>query len=77
MSAPATIADRQIEVLLLHATMLADRVAAGQIGFIDAIDIAYTAALAAGMDQTVGDDEIQAILHYCFGPVREAAGLRP
>jgi hypothetical protein len=71
------IADRQIALLHHHATMLADRVEAGQIGFIDAVDIAYQAALAAGMDQTVGDEEIQAVLHYCFGPVREAAGLQP
>jgi hypothetical protein len=73
----ARLADRQLELLHYHATMLADRVEAGLIGFIDAIDLAYQAALAAGMDQTVGDDEIQAVLHDCFGPVRQAAGLLP
>jgi hypothetical protein len=71
------LADRQLALLHFHATMLVDRVEAGLIGFIDAIDLAYQAALAAGMDQTVGDDEIQAILYACFGPVREAAGLQP
>jgi hypothetical protein len=70
------LADRQLALLHHHASMLADRVELGQIGFIDAVDICYQAALAAGMDQTVGDDEIQAVLHYCFGPARAAAGLQ-
>jgi hypothetical protein len=73
----ARLADRQIELLTLHATMLAERVEIGQIGFIDAVDIAYQAALAAGMDQTVGDDQVQAVLHFCFGPARAAAGRQP
>jgi hypothetical protein len=73
----STLADRQIELLHYHASMLAERVEIGQLGFIDAVDLAYTAALAAGMDQTVGDDQIQDILHCCFGPVREAVGLQP
>jgi hypothetical protein len=79
MNAPVTLsglADRQIAMLQYHASMLADRVELGQLGFIDAVDMAYQAALAAGMDQTVGDDEIQAVLYHGFGPVREAAGLR-
>jgi hypothetical protein len=72
----AALADRQLALLYHHAGMLADRVEAGQIGFIDAVDIAYQAALAAGMDLTVGDDEIQGVLHFCFGPARAAAGLQ-
>jgi hypothetical protein len=64
------LADRQRALLQQYTTMLADRVEAKQIGFIDAVDIAYSAALAAGMDQTVGDDEIQLVLYRCFSRVR-------
>jgi hypothetical protein len=64
------LADRQRALLHQYVMILADRVAAKQIGFIDAVDIAYQAALAAGMDQTVGDDEIQLVLYQCFSRAR-------
>ena len=76
-SLPAKIVARQIEILIRHATTLALRVEAGQLGFIDAIDICYEAAVASGMAESVGDDQIQSILHDCFGPTRMAAGLAP
>jgi hypothetical protein len=39
---------RQLEILALRSLELADRVAAGELGFIDAVDLAYT--LRAGGD---------------------------
>jgi hypothetical protein len=73
-SLAARIIDRQIDILTQHATTLVARVQAGQLGFIDAVDIAYEAAIAAGMGETIGDDAVQEILHQCFGPARPTVG---
>jgi hypothetical protein len=48
---------------------LADRVNAGEIKFIDAVDLAYEAACWAGLIETVGDDIVQTVLATAFAPV--------
>jgi hypothetical protein len=55
-------ASRQLEHLALRSLELADRVAAGEIAFLDAVDVAYEAALWSGLTNTVGDDIVQATL---------------
>jgi hypothetical protein len=82
-------ANRQLRMLRHRATELAERVRAGELQFIDAVDVAYDAAVAAGMLETlpvyttpagsviVPDDLIQMVLAEAFGPVRQAAGLQP
>jgi hypothetical protein len=66
----ASRATRQLELLALRALDLADRCADGQIGFIDAVDMAYSAAQWAGLDESLGDDLIQATLAAAFANAR-------
>jgi hypothetical protein len=61
---------RQLEVLALRSIELADRVATGQIKFLDAVDLAYEAACWAGLVETVGDDIVQATLAAAFANAR-------
>jgi hypothetical protein len=63
-------ASRQLELLALRSLELADRVAAGEIAFLDAIDIAYEAAMWSGVMETVGDDIVQATLAAAFANAR-------
>ena len=61
---------RQLEVLALRSFELADRVEAGQLPFIDAIDLTYAAASWAGLVETVGDDVVQTVLSVAFSKVQ-------
>jgi hypothetical protein len=54
----------------LRSLELADRVAVGEIAFLDAVDIAYDAAVWAGLTSTVGDDVVQATLAAAFANAR-------
>jgi hypothetical protein len=63
-------ASRQVELLALRSLELADRVAAGEIAFLDAVDIAYEAAVWSGLTSTVGDDIVQATLAAAFANAR-------
>jgi hypothetical protein len=63
-------ASRQLELLALRSLELADRVAAGEIAFLDAVDIAYDAAVWAGLTSNVGDDVVQATLAAAFANAR-------
>ena len=63
----------QIELFAIRASELADRVAAGQISFIDAVDMAYSAAVWSGLTESVGDDIVQAILAAAFANARRPA----
>ena len=58
-SAAAAHASRQLEILALRSLELADRVATGQVGFLDAVDLAYEAAVWAGLTETVGDSDMR------------------
>jgi hypothetical protein len=61
---------RQLEILALRCLELADRVAIGEIAFLDAVDIAYEAAVWSGLTSTVGDDVVQATLAAAFANAR-------
>jgi hypothetical protein len=61
---------RQLEILALRCLELADRVAAGEIAFLDAVDIAYDAAVWSGLIETVGDDIVQVTLAAAFANAR-------
>jgi hypothetical protein len=61
---------RQLELLALRSLELADRVAAGQIAFLDAVDIAYEAAVWSGLTGAVGDDIVQTTLAAAFANAR-------
>jgi hypothetical protein len=53
---------------LLHerCVTLAERVQAGELAFIDAVDMAYTAADFAGLIEHYGDDAVQEVLARAF-----------
>ena len=57
----STLATRRLEILARRSLELADRVASGEIKFLDAVDVAYEAAVWSGLVEAVGDDIVQAI----------------
>jgi hypothetical protein len=63
-------ATKQFEILALRSLELADRAAAGQLPFIDAVDMPYSAARWAGSPETGGEDAIQLVLSASFANAR-------
>jgi hypothetical protein len=61
---------KQLELLALRSFQLADRVASGELQFLDAVDVAFDAAVASGLIDEVGEDVIQAVLTVAFEKVR-------
>ena len=55
-----------LDLLYDRCCTLADRVAAGELGFLDAIDIAWSAAEFAGTVDRAGPDAVQAALVAAF-----------
>jgi hypothetical protein len=70
MSAAARRATRQLELLALRSLELADRVAHHEIAFLDAVDLAYEAAVWSGLVDSVGDDVVQTTLAAGFANAR-------
>jgi hypothetical protein len=72
MSKPArkSRVTQQLEILALRSLELADQVAAGHLPFIDAVDMAYSAAQWAGLPETVGDNTIKLALSASFPNAR-------
>ncbi len=73
MSSSTSKAVRRLEILALRTLELADRVAEGELRFLDAVDVAYEAATWSGLTETVGDDIIQATLAAAFAHARRPA----
>ena len=48
---------------------LADHVTDGRIRFLDAIDVAWDAAQASGLVQSVGSDHVQKLMACAFAEV--------
>jgi hypothetical protein len=81
---PATVADtatptverrRVLESAALRlfnarCRMLADRVRAGVLPFIDAVDLGYESAVWSGLCDLVGDDRVQACMAEVFMGLR-------
>jgi hypothetical protein len=90
-TAPArskAVVTRQLEILALRSFGLADRVAAGELPFIDAVDLAYSAAIWADLPNVIdrsglinsniagastGQDIVQATIAAAFATVRGLA----
>lgn len=58
--------DPALELLFERCCTLADRVAAGELPFLEAIDFAWSAAEFAGTVDRVGPDPVQAVLAQAF-----------
>jgi hypothetical protein len=63
---PENFTQRQLELFAIRCSELADRVAAGNLPFLDAVDMAYLAADFAGLVEVAGDDAIQKIMFAAF-----------
>ena len=61
---------RQLELFALRSFDFADRVEAGEIKFLDAVDVLYDSAVASGLVDNVGDDVVQAAMAVAFDTVR-------
>lgn len=60
-----------VELFAVRYDELADRVRAREIGFIDAVDMAYSAAQWAGLTESIGDDHVQVIMAAAFGGIAD------
>ena len=63
-------AAKQLELFALRCLEIADKVAAGEIAFLDGIDLAYEAARWSGLVEKVGDDVIQMTMAAAFANAR-------
>jgi hypothetical protein len=63
----------QLQLFAIRCLQLADRVAENRIAFLDAIDVAYEAALESGLTDNVGDDIVQAKMAAAFANARRPA----
>ena len=55
-----------LDLLYERCLTLADRVLSGQLPFIDAVDMAYSAAEWSGLIDRFGDDVVQLVLADAF-----------
>jgi hypothetical protein len=62
--------DPVLELLFDRCCVLADRVAAGQLPFLDGVDFAWSAAELAGTVDRLGPDAVQGVLAQAFMGVR-------
>jgi hypothetical protein len=60
-----------LAILFERCTTLAERVRERRLSFIDAVDMAYSAADFAGLIESYGDDRIQAVLADAFMGCRD------
>jgi hypothetical protein len=63
-------ATRRLEILALRTLEIADRVASGELRFLDGVDLAYDAACWSGLVESVGDDVVQVVLAAAFANAR-------
>lgn len=63
---PGQFVERQLELFGARCQELADRVRAGQIAFIEAVDMAYEAAIWSGLTDAAGDDPVQWVMATVF-----------
>ena len=74
MTAAPKLLDDPLDLFRERCHVLARRVAAGQLGFIDGVDMSYSAAIWSGLVDRVGDDEVQSVLAAAFmGAQKERA----
>jgi hypothetical protein len=61
-----------LDLLYKRTCVLADRVTGGELLFLDAIDMGYSAACWAGLVARFGEDAVQATLAAAFMNVRRS-----
>jgi hypothetical protein len=82
MTAPAKVApaapvaqkvDRRLESFAVGCRDLRDSVVDGGIPFIEAVDLAYQAAVWSGLADDLGDDVVQRAMAISFGTIETKA----
>jgi hypothetical protein len=63
-------AAKQLELFALRCLEIADRVAANEIAFLDAIDLLYEGARWGGLVESFGDDIVEATMAAGFANAR-------
>ena len=63
------MSDRRLDLFAVRCRDLRDRVLNGDLAFIDAIDMAYSAAIWSGLSDDIGDDVVQQAMALAFGTV--------
>ncbi len=66
-SPAAPMSDRRLDLFAVRCRDLRDRVLSGNLAFIDAIDMAYSAAIWSGLSDDIGDDVVQQVMAVAFG----------
>jgi hypothetical protein len=66
-------ADPPLDLLFERCCQLADRVEAGELGFLDAVDMAWSAAEFAGTIDRAGAGAVQWVLACAFVGTKRAA----
>jgi hypothetical protein len=67
---PSAPAPSPLDLLFERATTLASRARDGSLSFIEAVDMAYSAADLSGLVERYGDDVVQVILADAFTGAR-------
>jgi hypothetical protein len=62
----ARLKEAQLKLFTVRCAELAQRVARKEVAFLDAIDVAYDAAIWSGLADNVGDDAVQAAMAAAF-----------
>jgi hypothetical protein len=62
-----------LDLFFVRSCTVAERVAAGEIPFIEAVDFLWEAAEFAGTINRVGPDQVQAVLAAAFMGIRKGA----
>jgi hypothetical protein len=65
------ISRKQLVLFERRCQTLADRVGYQQLNFVDAVDLAYEAAIWSGLADAVGDDVVQATMANAFMKVHQ------
>jgi hypothetical protein len=61
---------RQLEIFALRSIELADRVATGELKFLEAVDLAYAAALWADLPNAIEKSGVINRRRHCAGNAR-------
>ena len=65
------MSDRRLELFAVRCRDLRDRVAAGRLAFIEAVDMAYSAAVWSVLADDLGDDAVQQVMALAFGTIEQ------
>jgi hypothetical protein len=63
---PDEINRNRLDLFAVRCGELAERVERGTISFVDAVDMAYSAAIWSGLIDDVGDDMVQHVMAVAF-----------